>query len=97
MGDSIVRRYTPVNRDQTTTTIHIYSTEKADATFITDSGVMKCGSLNLNVSADEIDTSVNERREIRTEMKFGDTEIKVTATDIKTGKFVEAFIDFMNT
>jgi hypothetical protein len=36
------------------------------------------------------------RREIQTRMVFGDTEIKVSALDVTTGKCVRATIDFLN-
>jgi len=35
------------------------------------------------------------RREIQTRMTFGDTEIKVSAIDVKTGRCVLASIDFL--
>jgi len=38
----------------------------------------------------------NQRREIQTRMVFGDTEIKVSALDVSTGKCVRATIDFLN-
>jgi hypothetical protein len=38
----------------------------------------------------------NHRREIQTRMIFGDTEIKVSALDMTTGKCVRATIDFLN-
>ena len=38
----------------------------------------------------------NLRREIQTRMVFGDTEIKVSALDVTTGKCVRATIDFLN-
>jgi hypothetical protein len=40
--------------------------------------------------------SKNRRREIQTRMVFGDTEIKVSALDVATGKCVRATIDFLN-
>jgi len=36
------------------------------------------------------------RREIRTRMTFGDTEIRVDALDLTTGRCVRAGIDFLN-
>ena len=38
----------------------------------------------------------DRRREIQTRMVFGDTEIKVSALDVSTGKCVRATIDFLN-
>ena len=40
--------------------------------------------------------SKERRREIQTRMVFGDTEIKVSALDMTTGKCVRATIDFLN-
>lgn len=93
LGDSIIRRYTPVRRDQTATTINIYSTDNEDAEFITDPEVSKCGTLTLTL----LDIKPEgPRREIRTEMIFGDTEIHVHALDVTTNHRVEATIDFIN-
>ena len=41
-------------------------------------------------------TNKDRRREIQTRMIFGDTEIKVSALDVTTGKCVRATIDFLN-
>ena len=38
----------------------------------------------------------SRRREIRTRMTFGDTEIRVDAVDLTTGRCVRAGIDFLN-
>lgn len=43
-----------------------------------------------------IKISKDRRREIQTRMIFGDTEIKVSALDVATGKCVRATIDFLN-
>lgn len=43
-----------------------------------------------------IKSSKDRRREIQTRMIFGDTEIKVSALDVATGKCVRATIDFLN-
>ena len=93
LGDSIIRRYTPVRRDQTATTINIYSTDSDRVTFVSDPDVQKCGTLTLKLS-DTI--QVGQRREIRTEMLFGDTEIRVRAVDVNGDQVVEASIDFIN-
>lgn len=93
LGESIVRRYTPVRRDQTATTINIYSTDQDHVTFVSDVGVTKCGTLTLALS-DAV--PVGQRREIRAEMLFGDTEIRVRAVDVNSNHAVEASIDFIN-
>ncbi len=47
-------------------------------------------------SSDHQTMGKNQRREIQTRMVFGDTEIKVSALDVTTGKCVRATIDFLN-
>ncbi len=60
------------------------------------------GTLVLDMYYDTyplIDSSTfpkDRRREIQTRMVFGDTEIKVSALDVATGKCVRATIDFLN-
>lgn len=93
LGESIVRRYTPVRRDQTATTINIFSCQRNQVSFVSDEGVRKCGTLSLTLS-DAV--PIGQRREIRTEMLFGDTEIRVRAVDVSGGHAVEATIDFIN-
>uniref|UniRef100_A0A8B9JQE0 Heat shock protein family A (Hsp70) member 12B n=1 Tax=Astyanax mexicanus TaxID=7994 RepID=A0A8B9JQE0_ASTMX len=71
-----------------------------------DPGVRKCGAITLDlpepgaVAASSSSTNGNgaafERREIRATMQFGDTEIKVTAVDVLTGRQVRASIDFLS-
>ena len=117
IGETVIRSYTPVRQDQTSTIINIYSTERDDAEFITDRGVNHCGTLRLtlnteddrllsefgyierrDITGDAINTDARYtgRREIRASMLFGDTEIKVTAVDMRTGRTVNAGIDFLN-
>jgi len=91
-GESVVRRYTPVRRDQTATTINIYGSVNENVDYITDPEVNLCGTLTLTLS-DVVPHG--QRREIRTEMLFGDTEIRVRATDVTDGHAVEASIDFI--
>ena len=61
--------------------------------FITEEGVRMCGTLTLRLGDDVPD---GQRRELRTEMMFGDTEIRVRATDVLDGRSVEAIVDFIN-
>ncbi|WAR20728.1 HS12A-like protein [Mya arenaria] len=93
LGESISRRYTPVRRDQMATAISIYATESEGVMFITDPGVSLCGTLSLTFSEN---VPKGQRREIRTEMMFGDTEIRVRALDVADNNTVEAGIDFIN-
>lgn len=68
--------------------------EDEDPRFITDPGVLRCGTLALDLRiADEVVQSAN--REIQAIMTFGDTEIKTNAVDMATNKCVAADIDFL--
>jgi len=68
--------------------------------FITEPGVKKCGTLCLDLTDVQYQQQppggANKRREIHTRMTFGDTEIKVMALDVSTGKCVRSGIDFLN-
>ena len=96
LGDTVIRSYTPAKPGQKCSVIHIYSSEKSDAKFITDKGVQRCGTLCLDLSNVNYPQNTSKRREIQTRMTFGDTYIKVTALDITTGKSVRASINFLN-
>ena len=96
LGDTVLRSYTPAKPGQKSSIINIYSSTKADAKFITDKGVRKIGTLCLDLSDFEYTGSLSRRREIQTRMIFGDTEIRVTALDVATGKCVKSAIDFLN-
>jgi len=112
VGDVVVRSYTPARTGQRTTIIHIYCTERTDPSFVTDHGVRRCGTLCLDLTdllyhqqdshAGGTESGLMSRRagrgrrEIRTRMTFGDTEIRVDAVDMATGRCVRAGIDFLN-
>lgn len=96
LGEAVIRSYTPAKLGQTCTILHIYCSERHEAKFITDEGVHRCGSLILDLADTKYANQVPRRREIQTRMIFGDTEIKVTALDVSTGKCVRAEIDFLN-
>lgn len=95
-GDAVVRSYTPAKSGQTRSIIHVYCSERDDARFITDPGVVRCGTLVLDLSDARHIRQVPLRREIQARMVFGETEIKVTALDVATQKCVRADIDFLN-
>lgn len=91
LGDVIVRSYTPAKAGQSCSVIHMYCSEKDNVYFITDHGVKRCATLILDLS----DNRFIQSREIQTRMMFGDTEIKVSALDVTTGKCVKAEVDFL--
>jgi len=102
------RSYTPAKSGQRSIVMHIYSSERRDAVYVTDTGVKHCGTLRLELdedvrhptdsSAPPVGAGVGSRgrRLIQTRMTFSETEIRVSALDIATGKIVKAAIDFLN-
>ncbi|XP_070540285.1 enolase-phosphatase E1-like isoform X2 [Ptychodera flava] len=94
VGETVTRSYTPAKPNQKSTVINIYCTDKQRAMFITDEGIKKCGTLHIDMS-DSTYMQMPRRREIQISMQFGDTEIKVSALDVVTGKCVKAGIDFL--
>lgn len=96
LGDTVRRSYTPAKPGQKMSIINIYVSERNDAEYISDHGVKKCGTLCLDLTDLQYQQSIPKRREIQTRMLFGDTEIKVSALDVATGRCVRAAIDFLN-
>jgi len=106
LGDTVLRRYTPAEPDQASIIMHIYSSQSPDVRFVDDAGVQQCGTLRLDLSPAAADPAADRsatlmsagarRREIQTRMMFGDTEIKVSALDVASGRSVRAAIDFLN-
>ncbi|NWR12872.1 HS12A protein, partial [Paradoxornis webbianus] len=94
LGETVTRSYTPAKPSQLVIVINIYSSEQDSVGFITEPGVKKCGTLRLDLTG--TDAAVPNRREIKTLMQFGDTEIKAMAVDVATSKSVKVGIDFLN-
>ena len=95
LGESVTRSYAPAKAGRNSTTITIYSTVEENVNFVTDQGVKKCGQLLLEMPEIE-DSDSKKPRELKTCMIFGDTEIKVTAVDILSGKEAKASINFLS-
>ena len=96
VGDKARRSYTPAKPNQQAIIINIYCTENENVRFITDDGVHKCGTMCIDVSDSQTVTTPTKRRELQLTMQFGDTEIKVSALDVPTGRCVKANIDFLS-
>ena len=92
LGDKVTRSYTPAKSYQTSTVIGIYCSEKEHVLFTSDHAVVRCGELLLEMP----DVTGGKRRELQATMMFGDTEIKVEAVDLTSGKTANATIDFLN-
>ncbi|XP_029450066.1 heat shock 70 kDa protein 12B isoform X1 [Rhinatrema bivittatum] len=96
LGEVVQRSYCPARLGQRKIIINIYCCSTDDVIYITDPGVRKCGTINLELSDLDESSPKKGRREIRASMQFGDTEIKVTALDVKASKTVRAAIDFLS-
>ncbi|KYO26274.1 heat shock protein 12A isoform B [Alligator mississippiensis] len=98
LGEVVQRSYCPARAGQRKIIINVYCSATDDVVYITDPGVRKCGTISLELDAveDGGSPSPRSRREIRASMQFGDTEIKVTAMDVRTAKTVRASIDFLS-
>ncbi|KAL6490750.1 hypothetical protein MHYP_G00010950 [Metynnis hypsauchen] len=103
LGELVRRSYTPARVGQRKIIINIYCSPTDDVVYITDPGVRKCGAVTLDLpdpgagaAGSDGNGSGFERREIRATMQFGDTEIKVMAVDVVTGRQVRASIDFLS-
>lgn len=92
LGEKVTRSYTPAKSYQTSTTIGIYCSEKEHVMFTSDPGVRRYGELYLEMP----DVTGGKSRELQATMMFGDTEIKVEALDLTSGKTAYANIDFLN-
>ena len=93
LGNQVTRSYTPAKPSEQAIIINIYCSETENVQFITDPGVRKCGTLHIDVADSQYSAG---RREIQLTMQYGDTEIKVSALDVPTGKCVKSKIDFLN-
>ncbi|XP_009077682.1 PREDICTED: heat shock 70 kDa protein 12B-like, partial [Acanthisitta chloris] len=99
LGEVVQRSYCPARPGQRRTLINIYCCARDGVVYITDPGVRRCGTISLELGDEGHvgpEGDARARREIRTSMQFGDTEIKVTAMDIRTAKTVRATIDFLS-
>eukprot|EP00062_Callorhinchus_milii_P022316 gi/632979985/ref/XP_007906775.1/ PREDICTED: heat shock 70 kDa protein 12B-like [Callorhinchus milii] len=100
VGEVVHRSYTPARRGQSKILINIYCSAADSVAYVTEPGVRKCGTISLDLpqaSPDQPPTgSSRHRREIRTSMQFGDTEIRVTGMDMTTARSVKVAIDFLS-
>lgn len=93
IGDVVLRRYTPARAGQASITMHVYSGEGDACRFVSDEGVQRCGTLYLDLQ--DVQAPADTPREIHVMMTFGDTEVKVQAVDLVSGRNVRAIIDFL--
>ena len=94
LGEKVTRSYAPAKTGQKSIVINIFSTDNTDVTYVTDTGVTKCGYLRIELP-DATDSDPKKPRELQASMTFADTEVKVSALDVASGREVKASIDFL--
>jgi molecular chaperone DnaK (HSP70) len=91
----VSRIYTPIQKNQTSITLNMFSTSRADVEYITDPGVDPLGSLTVDLSS-----SMNlpmEERAIEVIMYLGENLIRVTGRNVHTHQPEEAHIKWQPT
>lgn len=95
LDDTVVKSYTPAVESQTSITITLFATDSPQAQFVTDPGVKRMGVLRLQMPATRWKEKMDSYREIKVCMRFGDTEIRVSAVDCKSGEVALATLDLL--
>lgn len=90
--ESRTHTFFPVDPNSTKNSFRFYSTDQEDAEFITDFGVV---SENVQISIPSPDTTKGLNRELRLDVKFGGTELKVQVTDVESGNVKTASIELV--
>jgi len=97
-NETFMRRYATVNNfDQNQINIDFYCSESDSSQYVTDDeSIKKCATIILYLNKLDNAGDVDEPREIQIRMTFGETEIKLDALDLITGKSVRSSIEFLN-
>lgn len=86
--------FSPINPEQTQVRFEFYSTNEEDAQFVTDPEVV---SENVAIVVASPDTTKGCDRELRLDVMFGGTELKVQVTDVESGNAGTASIELVST
>ena len=81
--------FSPIDPHQTEVSFPFFSTNEEDAQFTTDPGVK---SENVKIVVASPDTTKGLNRQLRLDVKFGGTELKVEVTDVESGNVGTASI-----
>ena len=85
--------FSPINPEQTKVRFEFYSTNEEDAKFITDPEVV---GENVEIVVASPDTTKGCDRELRLDVMFGGTELKVQVTDVESGNAGTASIELVS-
>ena len=86
--------FCPLSSDSTEISFKFYSTEKDDADFISDPGVV---SENVEILIPSPNTAKGCDRKLRLEVKFGGTETNVQVVDVESGNVKMACLQLVST
>lgn len=84
--------FLPVRDDQRVVDVRLYSTAAADPQFVDEPGMRPLATVKVHL--DDAMYLPFDKREVRVAMRFGATEIQVTAVNVETGKRYPAVIAF---
>jgi len=93
IDEKVTKIYVPMSKQQKSLPFTFYATKKPHPRYIDEQGATKIGELTIERS----DTSSGLDWQISVTMYFGRTEIKVEATDVKTGKTEKTSLRFSST
>ena len=97
-NETFMRRYATVNNfDQNQINIDFYCSEYDSSQYVNgDDSINKCATIILYLNKLENVSETFQPREIQIRMTFGETEIKLDALDLITGKSVRSSIEFLD-
>jgi len=93
IDDKVTRIYVPIEKNQKEIPLSFYNTKKLHPRYIDEQGVTELGTLTIT----RLDVSSGRDWNVEVTMKFGGTEIQVTAKDVKTGKVEKTSLRFSST
>lgn len=112
LGETVIRRYAPIEAStfssvasdvegQTSSTaavFDVYRSERTDVRYSTDRGVVKCGTMTLDLDDGGAAgvSGQSQTKEIVVHTTFAGTEIKVKAIDVTTGRKALIKADFLS-
>jgi Hsp70 protein len=87
-----VETFVPLYDEQSLVEFGLFSTEAEDPQFVDEPGVRKLATIAVHLD-DAVNLPIDERA-VEVAMRFGATEIQVTAVNVETGKTFPAVIAF---
>lgn len=93
VNEIVTHSFYPMTADQKALGFNFYGTRKKNPRYIDEPDVEELGEINVDISS----TVGTRDRPIEVSMKFGKTEIEVTARDVKTGETYNTTLRFSST